>query len=140
MRFRLRSLLLLVLVAGVFFAAFALVRDTSRKIKHIKNANTIGWVAEMIGNHLEANKGEWPTNWDDLDDDYLEVVCQFGQSWQYEELKDCVEVTWQIKPMEIREQTSEKPTFLRFRDGYSFPESEQEANARVVEHIEALHK
>ena len=123
-----------------FFAAFAFLLDTTKKIKHGKNANTIGWVAEMIGNHLDANNGEWPSSWGDLDDDYLEVVCEFGQPWQYEELKNCVEIDWATTPLQIRESKNQNPSCLKFRDGYSFPMAEETANARMMEIIDAILK
>ncbi|MCH2202852.1 MAG: hypothetical protein MK102_12845 [Fuerstiella sp.] len=38
--------------------------------EQIRNAYVVGWVAEMVVEHLKANNNQLPKNWDDLRDDY----------------------------------------------------------------------
>jgi hypothetical protein len=90
------------LVAGFFIVATGLVIWTVHSaLEGVRNAYAVWWVADMVVEHLEANDGEWPQNWDDLRDDYQTCVNRSGQPWSFEELRSRVVVDWYAKPSEL---------------------------------------
>ena len=71
----------------------------------VRNAYAVEWVAGMIVDHLEANDGAWPKNWDDLRDDYELGELKAGRPWTFDELRDRVVVDWNADPQLLASQT-----------------------------------
>jgi hypothetical protein len=66
----------------------------------------------MVVEHMKANDGQWPANWDDLVDDFQTCVNGSGRPWQFNDLKKRVTIDWNVNPDElIEQQTGGKPDF-----------------------------
>ena len=98
MRFKLRTLFLIVAVPAVFSAiAFYAIN-----VNHsVRNSYAAWWVANMVVEHMQANHGRWPNNWDDLRDDYQTCVKRSGRPWQFDELKRRVKIDWNANPDDL---------------------------------------
>jgi len=102
LRFRIRTLFILVGIASLIgFAASTIVQMNST----VRNAYAGWWVGDMVVEHLRANNDVWPKNWDELTDDYQTCVANAGaQPWEFEELRNRVEIDWNADPNVLVEQ------------------------------------
>lgn len=138
MGFRIWSLLIFVTLTACFAWAIGSAVRLRVAIKESQRGNTIGWVAEMIVSHMNANGGEWPRDWDELHDDYKSVVCEFGQPWQFVELRANVQIDWEADPVEIRERMKAGEFELRVLRMLGDPPHEDrvtDANQKVIDCI-----
>ncbi len=55
----------------------------------------------MVVEHLDANDGEWPKNWNALRDDYQTCVKRSGRPWEFEQLRTRVAVDWDANPKKL---------------------------------------
>ncbi|MEX2308221.1 MAG: hypothetical protein WD738_11540 [Pirellulales bacterium] len=72
-----------------------------RSMEGVRNAYAVWWVADMVVEHLKANNGAWPRNWDELRDDYQTCVERSGQPWSFEELQNRVAIDWRADPSQL---------------------------------------
>ena len=92
-------------------AAVAVVAAMCYFANHVnqtmRNAYAVWWVAGMVVDHMIANDGQWPENWEDLRDDYQSCVQRSGQPWPLDELMHRVRVDWDVDPRELTNQQSD---------------------------------
>ena len=136
LRFRIRTLLIIVAVAAV--AAFMI--SSVLQVKNvIRNGYSQWWVADMVVLHLDANNNEWPKNWDDLRDDFQTCVTNArGQPWEFQELRSRVEIDWDANPNDlIGQQTGGAPTFraIWLTDGTRSSWGGREPNQIVLDYL-----
>ena len=138
MTFRIRSLLIFAVIVACFAWAISGVNGILHSIRESQRGNTVGWVARMAVSHMEANNGNWPRNWDELQDDYKTVVCEFGQPWQFEELKENVQIDWDADLdclRELVEADDYNIDVLKMRDQPPLQERVDEANEVIFDYI-----
>jgi hypothetical protein len=99
LRFRLRTLFIIttVIAAILGIAVWPFVRA----MNGVRNAYAVWWAADMVVEHLKANDGAWPQDWDDLQDDYQTCVKRSGQPWSFDELQSRVVVDWHADPKQL---------------------------------------
>jgi hypothetical protein len=136
LRFRIRTLLIVVAIASL--VAFA-VSSVMQMNNTIRNAYAGWWVGDMVVEHLRANNDNWPKNWDDLTDDYQTCVANTGaQPWEFDELRNRVKIDWDADPTELVEQQSEgKPQFkvIWLADGTNASWTDAEPNEIVLRYL-----
>lgn len=72
----------------------------------LPNAYAVEWVAELVVQHMDANDGAWPRDWDELRDDYQTLTEDLGSTWSFEELQSRVAIDWQADPATLIDQAS----------------------------------
>ena len=136
MRFKIRTLLILVALAAV--AAF-IISGTLQIKNTIRNGYSQWWVADMVVQHLDANSNQWPRNWDDLRDDYQTCVTNArAQPWEFRELQSRVEIDWGANPDELLDQqTDGAPNFraIWLADGTRSSWGGREPNQIVLDYL-----
>ena len=141
MTFSIRSLLIFAVIVACFAWAISGVNGLLHSIRESQRGNTVGWVARMAVSHMKANSGNWPRNWDELQDDYETVVCEFGQPWQFEELRGNVQIDWDADLDCLREQVRTGDyniNVLKMRDQPPLQERVDEANEVIVDYIRSI--
>ena len=98
MRFRLRTLFFVVAAISVI-ASIAFYANQANQA--MRNSYAVWWVADMVIEHMKANDGKWPRNWEDLRDDYQTLVQRSVQPWQFDELQHRVKIDWNVNPEEL---------------------------------------
>ncbi len=73
----------------------------NRVAQSISGSYAVWWVADMVVEHLDANDGEWPKNWNALRDDYQTCVKRSGRPWEFEQLRTRVAVDWDANPKKL---------------------------------------
>jgi hypothetical protein len=73
-------------------------------LESVHNAYAVWWVADMVVEHMKANDGAWPNDWDDLRDDYETCTARSGRPWSFEDLSTRVTVDWHAQPSRLAEQ------------------------------------
>ena len=136
MRFRIRTLLIVVAIAALFaFAVSGLMQINNT----IRNAYAGWWVGDMVVEHLRANNDEWPKNWDDLTDDYQTCIANAGaQPWDFDELRNRVKIDWNADPVKLAEQQSgSEPGFnvIWLADGTNASWADAEPNEIVLRYL-----
>jgi hypothetical protein len=135
MRFRLRTLILIVAVLSVVLAIVYYANNVNQTIR---NSYAVWWVGDMVVEHMRANDGQWPQNWDDLRDDYQTCVKRSGQPWQFDELKRRVKIKWDANPNDLLvDQSDGVPNFrvIWLSDGTDSHWSHQEPNQIVLDYL-----
>ncbi|PHR95215.1 MAG: hypothetical protein COA78_30630 [Blastopirellula sp.] len=95
MQFRLRTLFLAVMiVAGIALG----VKNAMQNIEDTQSTFAARLVANMCVSHMEANHQQWPANWEDLRDDFEPCLARSGESWEFDDLENRVEVNWNADP------------------------------------------
>ena len=134
-QFRLRTLLIALtmigIIVGVVSMYFHHVNRTTR------NAYAQWWVADMVIEHLDANNSDWPTNWEDLRDDYDVCVAKSGQPWSFEELKRRVFVNWEINSSELANEITNgnHVELITLRDGTLSQWEGRDPNQMIVDYF-----
>lgn len=105
----------------------------------IRNAYAVWWVADMVIIHLESNENRWPTSWDELRDDYEICVSRSGQPWTFEELRNRVEIDFDIVTDKLMESARGKsvPNFpvIYPSDGTEAHWKHQEPNRKLLDYF-----
>lgn len=129
-----RAVMALVVVA-LLVGGYSLYRFN----ESIRNAYCAWWVADMVVGHMEANEGKWPTNWDDLRDDYLTAVKRSGQPWSFAELSQRVVINWAAEPAQLLKQSAgqEWAAFkvITLSDGTTIRWGIHEPNQIILEYL-----
>ena len=95
----------------------------------------------MCIEHMEANDGEWPQNWDDLRDDYQTCVDRSGVSWTFDELAACVEIDWDANPIElvpVNDDTGVELHVIWLRNGSNAHYEGREPNTMILDYLKSL--
>lgn len=136
MRFRIRTLLILIVAAAL--VAY-LVSSLLRTREAIHDAYAVWWVADMVVEHLKANEDQWPSSWDDLLDDYQTCVTRAGaQPWRFEDLKQRVEIDWNADPEDLVGRDFQGNSDVRFiwrKSGSQASWSDAEPNQIVLDYL-----
>ena len=139
LRFRLRSLIILVAVLCLILAAGTFVVRTSNQIRNTFNeCYAVWWVADMVIAHMETNNDEWPTSWDDLADEHLAIIASRGGPNTLDELKSLVQVDWSANSDELRKmQSNGEPTFavISLKNGSTAHVSGNEPNQMILDYL-----
>jgi hypothetical protein len=99
------------------------------------------WVADMVIEHMASHDGAWPRNWDDLRRPYATCVQQTGsEPWNFDELRDRVEINFEANPKELAKATpptETKPPFrvIYLRNGKVRHYQGREANQMVWDYL-----
>jgi hypothetical protein len=140
MRFSLRKLFVAVSVICVVAAAIGFFVSLQFRIEFWYRGNSISWVAQMLVRHLENNDDNWPTSWDDLEDDYGPVVRRYGQPWTFQGLRENVELDWKfdnsLGARDGRIDRTRLPLKMIVPSDV-FAEREAEANAVVFDYLDS---
>ena len=142
MTFSIRTLLIFAVIVACFASAISAVNGLLHSIREAQRGNTVGWVARMAVSHMQANSGSWPRSWDELQDDYKTVVCEFGQPWQFEELRENVQIDWDADLDCLREQLKTGDyniNLVKMRDQPPLQKRVDEANEVIVDYIRNSH-
>ena len=107
MQLSIRKFLFLIAVLCVIFSIAGVFYGIHTKRR---NADAVWWVADMVVEHLGANDLSWPSNWDDLEDDHQTCVSRSGQAWQFEELKERVNVDLDAQNRRIDSTATKRET------------------------------
>lgn len=125
------------IVVGVIFF---FVQTISQKTR---NAYAVWWVGDMVVEHMESNQGKWPTNWEELRDDYQTCAKRSGQPWRFDDLKRRVTIDWEVDPqILISHQDSGQPEFrvIYLTDGSDTHWQNKEPNQMVLDYLIARTK
>ncbi len=131
------ALLVVCLLLVLGFQVIRAIENSSR------NAYALWWVGSMVVDHLKSNSDEWPTCWDDLRDDYDAGVELSGQPCTFDELRNQVEVDWDIDPRNLRELPPLKDgnapfRVVRLRDGREVYYHGREPNRMIHRYLQKL--
>ena len=141
---RFQKVATIAVLVGVVSAGFYIVTIAHHYYSvTVPNCYAVWWVADMVIEHLESNGDRWPTNWDDLQDDYDACVKRSGPAWTFEELRDRVTVDWNADPSELVRSfaDTEGPPFLviKVRNNVNVYWGHQEPNRKILEYLKAHH-
>ena len=131
-------MLILVAVAAVVSFAVATMLGINNTIR---GSYAVWWVADMCIEHMKANDGDWPRNWDDLRDDYQTCVARSGQPWTFDELSSRVEVDWDANPIGLLPLSDDSAVNLRviwLRNGSDSHWSGREPNTMILDYLKTL--
>ena len=120
MRFRLRTLLL----AVVIVAALCLgLRNAYQTIRRVTSFNASQFVASMCIEHMKANGDSWPCDWEELRDDYATCLVRSGRDWDFDDLQHRVEINFAADPHHppSTSPASPQPDFRFLRSRYGQP-------------------
>lgn len=124
------------LVGSGIWLAFESIQTMSAVVG---NSNAVCWVADMVIIHLEDNDGTWPRNWDALREPYDKCVEQFGQPWDFEELRVGVEMNWDADPSVLANASpvEGEPPFraIWLRDGTGVLREREEPNQMILDYL-----
>lgn len=136
MRFRIRTLLIVVAIAAIVAFGISTLMEVNNTIR---NAYAGWWVGDMVVEHLRANNDEWPKNWDDLTDDYQTCVANAGaQPWGFDELRNRVKIDWNAVPTDLAQQQSDgEPEFnvIWLSNGTNASWADAEPNEIVLRYL-----
>ncbi|HEX2476243.1 MAG TPA: hypothetical protein VHK01_15940 [Lacipirellulaceae bacterium] len=132
-----RNVAVLVVVAVLGTGAWCLYRT----LDGIRDAYAVWWVADMVVEHMIANQGAWPRDWDELRDDYQTCVARSGQPWSFEELRSRVIVDWSVDPKRLAAIASRgtRPPFrvIWLANGRENYWERREPNQIIAEHLKS---
>ena len=60
----------------------------------MRDAYASDWTAELIIEHLKSSGNKWPSEWKDLEDEYVSFENQQGYPFSFDELQRLVSVRW----------------------------------------------
>jgi len=139
-RIRVFSSLAIVLILSVIAIGFWTTYSVD---KTVRGAYAVWWVADMCIEHMEANDGKWPENWDELRDDYQTCVDRSGQPWTFDELASQVEMDWDANPIELVPLADDSAVELRviwLSNGSDAHWAGREPNQKIVDYLKSLSK
>lgn len=94
--------------------------------------------ADMVIEHLKANKGAWPKSWDELQDDY-ESWYRRTPFWNFDDLRSRVDIDWNADSTAlIRDSSIEagKPFKVVFlREGSGSPWQLRKPNQKILDYL-----
>ena len=105
----------------------------------IRNSYAVGWVANMVVEHMKANENQWPSDWDDLQDDYQTCVDRSGQPWSFDELSSRTQIDWEAVPADLLAQSSGHPAaqfrVITLTDGTDSHWQSREPNRIILDYL-----
>lgn len=105
----------------------------------VLNSYAVWWVADMVVEHLKANDGQWPADWDDLRKDYRTCVAQSGQPWTFDQLSERVVVDWDVRPDKLlamsQGENSASFKVITLSDGTSSHWETREPNQIILDYL-----
>ena len=97
------------IAAGLVWAIKLGVTRTRHNIEVTESAYAARLVAQMCVEHMKANAIAWPKNWDELEDDFETIVARSGQTLTFADLRERVDVDWNVNPNEAELGIDAKP-------------------------------
>lgn len=94
--------ILAVVVGGLSYGAYCVHRVATVVVP---NAYAADWVSEFVIEHLKSSDNQWPTNWNDLRDEYDAHAEPSQCPWSWEELQVRVKIDWDADPTILAMQT-----------------------------------
>lgn len=65
-------------------------------VEAVRPRYAVQWTSEFIIEHLKNNDNQWPTDWEDLRDEYESMAPREHYAWSFDELQLLVDVRWNI--------------------------------------------
>ena len=111
-RGRRRFLLILVLcigVPGIIYCTYLVLLMNS--FRQFSDAYASDWTSAFVIEHLRTT-GEWPSDWNDLRDEFDEFGRNHSYAWSFEELQERVWLDWDAELDAVRDAD---PALVVFR-------------------------
>ena len=93
----------------------------------------------MVIEHMKANENQWPSDWDDLRDDYQTCVDRSGQPWSFDELSSRTQIDWEAVPADLLAQSSGHPAaqfrVITLTDGTDSHWQSREPNRIILDYL-----
>lgn len=131
-----KTRIMIAILAAMLAAALFVAYSVNERIR---GSYAVSWVASMVIEHLKANDGRWPRNWDELRDDYQSCVRRSGEPWTFAELSNRVAVDWDADPQQLLSQSSTTETagftVIRLVDGADSHWQSREPNDMILHYL-----
>lgn len=86
------------LACAGFISVIYAVRSTGELVR---DAYASDWTTEFVIAHLRENENRWPTEWDDLKDEFDTLAEPGHYAWTFAELQERVWLDWDANPRQI---------------------------------------
>lgn len=105
----------------------------------VRNSYAVLWVANMVVEHMKGNDNQWPSDWDELRDDYKTCTDRSGTPWAFEDLSSRTQIDWEAVPADLLAQSDGQAT-PRFRvitltDGTDSHWESSEPNQIILDYL-----
>src|SRR5687768_3660530 len=120
-------------IAALITAAilFALILLAQRLRDRIYDAYAAEWVSGLIISHLRTHDGQWPADWNDLNEQLQAHRYKHG-GWSLEDLQRRVEVNFQIDPANF---IKDPRGAVRLRSGRTTHFDDWEPNQTIARYL-----
>ena len=109
-QYKLWHLLYAITIAAGFVWAIRLgVTRTRHNMEVAESSYAARLVAQMCVEHMKANAIAWPKNWEELEDDFELCLARSGQTWNFADLQERIDVDWNVNPNEVELAIDAKP-------------------------------
>jgi len=138
-RTRYRTVISLIAISVVIASATFVIHRVNQ---NIRNSYAVWWAADMVIAHLHDNDGQWPSDWNELRDDYDYLVEHSGRPWSFDELQQRVTIEWNASTNDMAERLRAGDTNLNVissSDGSNSHWIDEEPNGKIAEYLKRHH-
>jgi len=127
---------------GVAMILASIVYFANSFHQKVRNSYAVWWASDMVIEHMIANDNQWPTNWEDLRDDYQTCAERSGEPWTFGEIQTRVSIDFSVngKALVASAETLARPAFrvIWLSDGTSSHLQSHEPNTRILDYLKGI--